>query len=203
MPVSAAQLALVLGAQAVALATPGPALVSISQKAIAEGRGPALLFGLGLGFGATSWVLASMLGLGIILHRFPVLITAMTLLGGGYLIYTAWHIWRGADAPLNETGAAANGFWAGYLLNVSNPKPILFFASLFLSVFPEPFTLASGAVVYLSMLALELSFFTAVALTLTTPHIRARALRAKPVIDRTAAVVIGALGVWLLAGLVD
>lgn len=202
MPVTAAQLALVLGAQAVALATPGPALVSISQKAIAQGRAPALMFGLGLGFGATSWVLASMLGLGIIFHRFPVLITAMTLLGGGYLIYTAWAIWRGADAPLNEGAAAANGFWAGYLLNVSNPKPILFFASLFLSVFPEPFTLASGSAVYLSMLTLELSFFTAVALTLTTPSVRARALQAKPVIDRVAAVVIGALGVWLWWGLV-
>ncbi len=201
MPVTAAQLALVLGAQAVALATPGPALVSISQKAIAQGRAPALLFGLGLGFGATSWVLASMLGLGIIFHRFPVLITAMTLLGGGYLIYTAWQIWRGADAPLNEGAAAANGFWAGYLLNVSNPKPILFFASLFLSVFPEPFTLASGAVVYVSMLTLELSFFTAVAMTLTTPSVRARALRAKPVIDRLAAAVIGALGLWLWWGL--
>ena len=202
MPVTAAQLALVLGAQAVALATPGPALVSISQKAISQGRAPALLFGLGLGFGATSWVLASMLGLGILFHRFPVLITAMTLLGGGYLIYTAWAIWRRADAPLYEGAAAANGFWAGYLLNVSNPKPILFFASLFLSVFPEPFTLASGAAVYLSMLALELSFFTAVALTLTTPSVRARALRAKPVIDRVAAVVIGGLGAWLLWGLV-
>ena len=201
MPVTAAQLALVLGAQAVALATPGPALVSISQKAIAQGRAPALLFGLGLGFGATSWVLASMLGLGIIFHRFPVLITAMTLLGGGYLIYTAWQIWRGADAPLNEGAAAANGFWAGYLLNVSNPKPILFFASLFLSVFPEPFTLASGAVVYVSMLTLELSFFTAVAMTLTTPSVRARALQAKPVIDRLAAAVIGALGLWLWWGL--
>ena len=200
MPVTAAQLALVLGAQAVALATPGPALISITQKSIAQGRRPALLFGLGLGFGATSWVLASMLGLGIIFHRFPVLITAMTLLGGGYLIYTAWAIWRGADAPLEET-TTANGFWAGYLLNVSNPKPILFFAALFLSVFPEPFTLASGAVVYLSMLALELSFFTAVALTLTTPTIRARALRAKPVIDRAAALVIGALGLWLWWGL--
>jgi threonine/homoserine/homoserine lactone efflux protein len=41
-----------------------------------------------------------------------------------------------------------------------------------------------------------------VALTLTTPSIRARALRAKPVIDRVAAVVIGALGVWLWWGLV-
>ena len=99
---------------------------------------------------------------------------------------------------MHLVAAAANGFWAGYLLNVSNPKPILFFASLFLSVFPEPFTLASGAVVYVSMLTLELSFFTAVAMTLTTPSVRARALRAKPVIDRLAAAVIGALGLWLL-----
>jgi threonine/homoserine/homoserine lactone efflux protein len=200
MPVTAAQLALVLGAQAVALATPGPALISISQKAIAAGRGPAIRFGAGLAFGATSWIIASMLGLGVLLTQFPALLTGMTLLGGAYLIYVAWQIWRHARAPLAET-AAADGFWAGYRLNVSNPKPILFFSSLFLSVFPDPFTPASGAAVYLSMLGLELTFFTAVALTLTTPRIRARALRAKPVIDRVAALVIGALGLWLLAGL--
>ncbi|MDZ7905001.1 MAG: hypothetical protein U5N55_03940 [Cypionkella sp.] len=82
------------------------------------------------------------------------------------------------------------------------PNRYCSFTSLFLSVFPDPFTLQSGAVVYLSMLALELVFFTSVALTLTTPSIRARALRAKPIIDRVAAVVIGALGVWLLWGLV-
>lgn len=202
MPVTAAQLALVLGAQFVAVASPGPAVISITQKAIAQGRAPAIRFGLGLAFGATTWVLASMLGLGVVLTRFPALLSAMTLGGGGYLIWVAWAIWRAADLPVNESPAAANGFWAGYRLNVSNPKPILFFSSLFLSVFPDPFSLASGAVVYAAMLSLELVFFTSVALTLTTPSIRARALRAKPIIDRVAAVVIGALGVWLLWGLV-
>jgi len=198
--ISAAQLALVLGAQAVALSTPGPALISIIQKAIGQGRGAALRFGAGLAFGATSWIIASMLGLGLILHRFPQVFAGMTLIGGGYLIYVAVQMWRFADAPLGEM-PTQDGFWAGYRLNVSNPKPILFFSSLFLVVFPDPFTLQSGAVVYLSMLALELSFFALVALTLTTPNIRARALRAKPMIDRAAALIIAGLGVWLLAQL--
>jgi threonine/homoserine/homoserine lactone efflux protein len=202
MPVTAGQLALVLGAQWVALATPGPALIAITQKSITDGRGPALRYGLGLAFGATTWVLASMLGLGFLLNRFPVLLTGMTLLGGGYLLYVAWSMWRGADTPLDEAVTTASGFWAGYRLNVSNPKPILFFASLFLTVFPDPFTLASGSVVYLAMLTSEALFFSAVALTLTTPKIRARALRAKPMIDRVAAVVIAGLGAWLLWGLV-
>ncbi len=200
MPVTTTQLALVLGAQAVALSTPGPALISIVQKAIGQGRGPAMRFGAGLAFGATSWIIASMLGLGLILHRFPQVLAAMTLIGGAYLIYVAVQMWRYADAPLDEM-PTADGFWAGYRLNVSNPKPILFFSSLFLTVFPDPFTVQSGAVVYLSMLTLELSFFTLVALTLTTPTICARALHAKPIIDRLAAVVIGALGMWLLWGL--
>jgi threonine/homoserine/homoserine lactone efflux protein len=202
MPVTGAQLAVVLAAQAVAVATPGPAVVSITQKAIAEGRAPAIRFGLGLAFGATTWVLASMLGLGIVLTRFPALLSGMTLLGAGYLMYVAWAIWRGADRALDHSAAAANGFWAGYRLNVSNPKPILFFSSLFLSVFPDPFTLASGAVVYAAMLSLEIVFFATVAMTLTTPSIRARALQAKPIIDRVAAVVILALGIYLLWGLV-
>lgn len=200
MSISAAQLALVLGAQAVALSTPGPALISIIQKAIGQGRGAALRFGAGLAFGATSWIIASMLGLGLILHRFPQVFAGMTLIGGGYLIYVAVQMWRFADAPLDEM-PTQDGFWAGYRLNVSNPKPILFFSSLFLVVFPDPFTLQSGAVVYLSMLALELSFFALVALTLTTPTIRTCALRAKPMIDRLAALIIAALGIWLLAQL--
>ena len=79
MSVSAAQLALVLGAQAVALSTPGPALISIVQKAIGQGRGPAMRFGAGLAFGATSWIVASMLGLGLILHRFPQGLQALRL----------------------------------------------------------------------------------------------------------------------------
>lgn len=197
MTVTAAQLALVLGAQAVALSTPGPALISIIQKAISQGRLPAMRFGAGLAFGATSWIIASMAGLGLILHRFPQVLVALTLIGGAYLIYVAVQMWRFADAPMQEM-QTADGFWAGYRLNVSNPKPILFFSSLFMAVFPDPFTPASGALVYLSMLGLELSFFTLVALTLTTPTIRARALGAKPTIDRVAAVLIGALGLWLL-----
>lgn len=202
MSLSLAQMAIVLGAQGVALATPGPALISITQKAIAHGRGPALRYGMGLGFGATSWVIAAMLGLGFVLRQWPAVLTAMTLLGGAYLVFVAVQIWRGADRPLDMSIHNTGGFWAGYRLNISNPKPILFITSLFLSVFPEPFTLATGAVVYLSMLALELSFFVVVSLTLTTPQIRARALAAKPMIDRVAAVVIAALGVWLLAGLI-
>lgn len=201
MSMTATQLALVLGAQAVALSTPGPALISIVQKAISQGRGPAILFGAGLAFGATSWILASMMGLGLILHRFPQVLVAMTLIGGAYLIYVAVQMWRFADAPMAEV-TTADGFWSGYRLNVSNPKPILFFSSLFMAIFPDPFTPAEGALVYLSMLGLELSFFTLVALTLTTPTIRAQALRAKPVIDRVAAVLIWALGGWLIWGLV-
>ena len=189
-----------LGAQAVALSTPGPALISIVQKAISQGRWPAVRFGAGLAFGATSWIVASMLGLGLILHRFPQVLAVMTLIGGGYLIYVAVQMWRYADAPLDEM-PTANGFWAGYRLNVSNPKPILFFSSLFLTVFPDPFSLQSGAVVYFSMLTLELCFFTLVALTLTTPNIRAGTLRAKPLIDRMASVLIAALGIWLLSEL--
>jgi threonine/homoserine/homoserine lactone efflux protein len=202
MVLTAAQMAIVLGAQAVALATPGPALISITQKAIAHGRGPALRYGMGLGFGATTWIIAAMLGLGFVLQQWPAVLTGMTLLGGTYLVYVAVQIWRGADLPLDMNVENTGGFWAGYRLNISNPKPILFITSLFLSVFPEPFTWATGATVYLSMLALELSFFVLVSMTLTTPTIRARALQAKPMIDRVAAVVIAGLGAWLLWGLV-
>lgn len=196
---TAAQLALLITAQLVALASPGPALISMIQKAIADGRPLALRFGVGLAIGATSWALAALLGLAVLIQTHPRLMMGLQWAGGAFLVYLAWTIWHGADAPVDETAPARKGgFFAGLLVNLTNPKPLLFLTAVFLSIFPTPLTAREGAVVYVAMTAVEIAFYCGVALILTEPAIRARALAAKRWIDRVAALCLGGLGLSLV-----
>lgn len=193
------QLALLVTAQLVALASPGPALISMIQKAIADGRPLALRFGAGLALGATSWALAALLGLAVVIQSLPRLMIALQIAGGLYLVYLAWKIWRGADDGVDETTPARKGgFFAGMAVNLTNPKPLLFLTAVFLSIFPAALTAGEGTVVYLLMTAVELAFYGAVALILTEPSIRRRTLAAKAWVDRVAALCLGGLGVSLV-----
>ena len=75
---------------------------------------------------------------------------------------------------------------------------MLFAAAVLVVVFPPNLTGAEIAFVTLNHLALEILFYTACAFVLTAPAARSRFLRAKPLIDRAAAVLLGGLGLKLL-----
>lgn len=194
------QIALLVSAQAFALISPGPAVVAITQKSFAEGWSRALPYGLGLGFGASLWCAFALAGLSVVFHLVPVLFVALKLLGGAYLVYLAVKIWRGADLPLPAAAPGAGlrqGFLGGMLLNLSNPKPALFFSAVILTVFPGVLALTEQATVYGIVLAMEWGFYLAVTLLLTRHAVRAAYLGAKRWIDRGTSVVLGALGLSL------
>jgi threonine/homoserine/homoserine lactone efflux protein len=194
------QVALLVSAQAFALVSPGPAVVAIMQKSFAEGRARALPYGLGLGFGASLWCAFALAGLSVVFHLVPVLFLALKILGGAYLVYLAVKIWRGADLPLGtpaEGSGLRDGFLGGVLLNLSNPKPALFFSAVILTVFPEALTLPQQATVYGIVLAMEWGFYLAVTVLLTRNAVRATYFAAKRWIDRSTSVVLGALGLSL------
>jgi threonine/homoserine/homoserine lactone efflux protein len=193
------QIALLIAAQSVALISPGPAVVAILQKSFAEGRARALPYGLGLGFGASLWCAFALAGLSVVFHLVPVLFTALKLAGAAYLFYLAVKIWRGADIPLSDTPRSGlrQGFLGGMLLNLSNPKPALFFSAVILSIFPDPLTLPQQSGVYGIVLGMELAFYTTATLILTQPRVRGLYFAAKRWIDRTTSVALGALGLSL------
>jgi threonine/homoserine/homoserine lactone efflux protein len=83
-------------------------------------------------------------------------------------------------------------------LNLSNPKPGLFYASVLLSIFPNLAGFAANAAVYSTALAMELAFYLGLAAILSAAPIRAHYFGAKPWIDRTAALLIALLGALLI-----
>lgn len=192
-------------ALSLAILSPGPAIIATAQAAAAHGRERALPYALGLATGASLWCLVALLGLAIVFRLNPVLFTVMKVFGGFYLLWFAWKLWRAATEPLAKaaegpTRGAIRGFLGGITLNLSNPKPALFYATLILSVFPRPLTAGVQAQIYGLCLGTELFWYTVVAVLMSTAPIRSRYFAAQFWIDRSCAVAMAALGLLLIIG---
>lgn len=200
MVITFQQLVLFVGTLSVAILSPGPGIIAVSQSAFAMGRQRALPYAWGLAIGASLWCLAALLGLTVLFRVLPWTYTALKLLGGGYLIWVAWKMWRHAPDPLPDPAESGLGmtFWGGMALNLSNPKPALFYSAVLLSIFPAALGLADKAAIYLTALSVEMAFYTALASLMALPLLRRRYYAAKFWIDRTAGAAIGLLGVSLI-----
>ena len=103
----------------------------------------------------------------------------------------------GAKLPLPEAAEKrfGRGFWGGVLLNLSNPKPALFYAALILSVFPQP---TQPVAIYAICLTTELFWYALVAVLMSTAAMRSRYFAAKFWIDRAASLAMAVLGLILI-----
>ncbi|MEJ6388457.1 LysE family translocator [Gymnodinialimonas ulvae] len=183
-----------------AIASPGPSLLFLIRTSMAQGRRAGLAAAAGLGLMASLWTLAALLGLDALFALFPWAYTAVKLGGAAYLIWIAVQTWRHACAPAGCAPDANRGhaFRQGLLVNLANPKSVLFAAAVIVVIFPEGLTTADKALIFLNHLAVELSVQPLLAIALSTAAVRARYLGAKSIFDRIAASVLGALGLRLL-----
>ena len=196
---TAQQLLLMTSALSLAILSPGPAIIATVQAAFRHGRQHALPYGLGLATGASLWCLFALTGLAVVFQIYPALYGALKIFGGFYLLWFAWGLWQASTLPLAEAaGGASRGFWGGIALNLSNPKPALFYAALILSVFPDPLGLTQKAAVYALCLSTELFWYATVATAMSTAIMRTRYFASKFWIDRAASVAMAILGLLLI-----
>lgn len=144
---------------------PGPSVLFVVGRALAQGRRAALTTVVGNTLGAYVLVVAVALGVGSVVERSVVVFTALKLLGGAYLVYLgvkAVRQRRSLHAAFAGEGPAHSGLrtlWEGFAVGVANPKTIVFFAA----VLPQFVDRGQGHVV-LQMLLLGL-VFNAIAVT--------------------------------------
>ena len=183
----------------VAIASPGPALLVAIQTNLGAGHRAGIATGCGLGLMAAIWTMMALLGLEAVFQLFPWAYAAAKFIGAIYLVYLAWGMWRGARDKIEaQTQPARCSFRQGFLINALNPKSMLFAAAVLLVIFPANMNLVENAFVVLNHFLIEVLFYTVLAFVMSTPAVRNRYLKAKIYIDRTAAFVLGALGLRLL-----
>ena len=191
-----------------AILSPGPAFLVALRMSLARGRRAGMMTGLGLAMIATMWTGAALMGIDALFRLFPVVSTLARLLGGAYLLWIAWKLWRGAAEPVGrETGRAPGGtggsrgaLMLGIGVNLLNPKSVLFAGAVLLVVFPSPLSGPEKALVLTNQLVLELVFYTGLAFGLSLPRPRAIYFAAKPLFERSAALLLGFFGLRLLFG---
>lgn len=129
---------------------------------------------------------------------------ALRVLGGLYLVYLGFLIWRGAVEPLDvqDAGVARpsstfRSFALGLITHLSNPKTAIVYASIFAALLPA----SAPTWLLLSLpplvLGLETSWYAVVAVAFSASTPRSAYLRLKASIDRAAGAVMGLLGVRL------
>jgi threonine/homoserine/homoserine lactone efflux protein len=93
----------------------------------------------GVILGSVIWATAAVLGLQLLLTRAAAIYRLIEIAGGIYLCFIGTQVFRHAAAPLPEVqelrADRAAAFRKGLLLNLSNPKVVVFFGTVFAALF--------------------------------------------------------------------
>jgi threonine/homoserine/homoserine lactone efflux protein len=122
------------------LVVPGPAVLYIVTRSVAQGRAAGLMSMLGVHVGSVVHVAAAALGLSALLASSATAFAVVKYLGAAYLIWLGVQKLRRPDATLQEATAQRSRrrlFGEGIVVNILNPKTAIFFLA-FLPQFANP-----------------------------------------------------------------
>ena len=145
-----------VGASLVLALTPGPAVVYIVARTLAQGRASGLSSVLGVALGNLANAVGAALGLAALFAVSSAAFTLVKWAGAAYLVYLGIKLWRAAPAAASGALPKAQQplrriFRDGFLVALLNPKTTLFFAAFlpqFMDAHGNPLvqTLALGSV---------------------------------------------------------
>ncbi|MFB7615536.1 MULTISPECIES: LysE family translocator [unclassified Kitasatospora] len=115
---------------------PGPSVLFVIGRALAQGRRAALTTVVGNTLGAYALVVAVAFGVGAVVERSVLVYTGLKLAGAAYLVYLGVKAVRqrgSFQAVFAGEGPAHGGLrtlWEGFAVGVANPKTMIFFAAV-------------------------------------------------------------------------
>ncbi len=117
------------------VATPGPNVLYLVSRTLAQGRAAGFVSLAGTATGFLCHVLAAALGLSALLAAVPLAYDSIRIAGAIYLAWLAWTTWRAPDVvPAANTAAiapTARLYRDGVITAILNPKVAMFQIALF------------------------------------------------------------------------
>ena len=111
---------------------PGPAMLYATAQTISRGKTAGMMAALGIHLGGYAHVIATALGLAILLQAVPVIYVTLKFAGAVYLCYLGYRLLR-SDTPDNASIqnpsviSAKRAFFQSVTVEVLNPKTAIFF----------------------------------------------------------------------------
>jgi len=139
--------------------TPGPDNLFVLLQSAMRGPRSGMVIVLGLCTGLLVHTFVVAVGLGALLVASKLAFTLLKSVGAAYLVYLAWQAWRapvGINPGKVEDVDAAHLYRRGLLMNLSNPKVVIFF----LAFLPQ-FVIGDRGHIPLQIAVLGMSFIAA------------------------------------------
>ena len=135
LPVDPARYGAFLVAMFVMAITPGPANLFAIATGMERGKGAALLGVVGMNTATLVWFTGSALGLGALIIAFPKAFHVLALAGAAYLVWlglkSLWAGIRNLESHASATvRAGRSAFLDGFMVQIANPKILLFFSAV-------------------------------------------------------------------------
>lgn len=180
--------------------TPGPNMAWLAALSLAEGRRAGWVATAGIGIGLALNAMLAALGLVELLSVRPGLQSGLRWAGVALMLWLAWQAWREADmvAKATEPRGAGRHFVSGLLVNLFNPKALLFFV-----VVVPPFLGGAAPSIPQAMgfAAISVGLATAVHLAIVAGGARTHGLISDPrrmqKVRRVMALIMLGVALWL------
>ncbi|GAA4968829.1 threonine/homoserine/homoserine lactone efflux protein [Nonomuraea thailandensis] len=196
--ISPATFALFLTTSALLVVIPGPNHLYITARGLSQGRVAGLVSALGVEIGTLVHIAAAAAGLSYVIARSATLYTVIKWAGVAYLVYLGIRAFTGRQGAAGrpEPQPLRKVFLEGVLVNVFNPKTLLFFLALLPQfVRPESGSPALQVVVFGCTLLL-LGLISDIVYALTAGALGRRLDRAARSLRYVSGVVYLGLGVF-------
>ncbi|MCQ6553534.1 LysE family translocator [Streptomyces sp. C10-9-1] len=160
--------------------TPGAGVLYTLTAGLSHGRRAGVVAAFGCTLGVLPHLAAAATGLAALLHTSAPAYHAVKYLGAGYLLYMAWTMLRDRGAPAveerGEPRPAARVVASAVLLNLLNPKPMMFFVAFLPQFAPLGGPGSLGAMLRLGGVFMALTFVVFTAYGLCAAAVRDRVL---------------------------
>lgn len=192
----------------IALMSPGPDFFFVSQTAASRSRREAMMGVVGISLGIVVWAGVALMGLHLILQKMAWLHQIIMVGGGIYLCWMGWQLLRsarsqsGQSVPAEEMKVAlpkaGRSFIRGFLTNLSNPKAVIYFGSVFSLFVGDDVGAGARWGLFLLIIAETFVWFSLVAVVFALPAMRRGYQRLAKWIDGLAGVLFTGFGLHLI-----
>ena len=188
---------LIMLAALLAIASPGPATLAIAGASMSQGKQYGLATAAGIFCGSLIWSCTAAFGLAAIMYNHAWLMEFFRYLGAGYLMFLAYKSIKSAlankELSLKETENKRLGshFMRGLLIHLTNPKAILFFASLYSIGIPNQVSSVSLISVILAVASVSGTIFFGYALLFSNTLVRSFYIKSQATFEYIFAAFFG------------
>ena len=195
---------LILAAVFVACISPGPGTIAIAATSAKHGRKHGSVLAFGIATGGTLWSCAAAYGLSSIMYANVWLFELLRYIGAAYLLYLAYKSVRSACSKqdikieISIQPSLKLTYAKGVAVQLSNPKVILFFASIYAVLLPAAIRPTELVILIVAISILANLVFQTYALMFSNPTVRSAYFRLRRYFESAFAVFFGYTGVKLL-----